>query len=270
MFKALMGGGRSSSASDVRSKSSRRKSEKSDKSDTKSISSRKSSRGDDRDRGLGDLSSYSPSESRSRRGPPSLAGESIASTYVTAEPETIDYSNRYIERTPKRRDSDRESKSSRRRERDRSESPEPTRRSNRRGTQDTQDDELDRERERHDRRRTHSGDPYVPPITTNLPSSAPGAQFAAEIGAPGFSQFPMQYDNTMPFAAASPAHAVPYDPHVPQQFPGQFPEQTAAPYRPPNPAGAAADYYGDQGQSVEHQPGVRPNPPVCFPILKRT
>ncbi|KAJ5977520.1 hypothetical protein N7501_000862 [Penicillium viridicatum] len=268
MFKALMGGGRSSSSSDVRSssKSSRRKSEKPDKSDTRSISSRKSSRGDDRDRGLGDLSSYSPSASRSKRGPPSIAGESIASTYVTAEPEAIDDSDRYyIERTPKRRDSERESKSSRRRDQDRSDSPEREKRRSRRGTQDTLDDDLDRERDRRERRRTQSGDPYVPPISTNMPPSAPGAQFAAEIGAPGFSQFPMQYDAGIPSADHSPAHEVSYDPHVQQQFPGQFPEQVAAPYRPPNPAGAAADYYGDQGESVEHQPGIRPAPPSVLP-----
>ncbi|CRL25186.1 Transcription regulator LuxR, C-terminal [Penicillium camemberti] len=268
MFKALMGGGRSSSSSDVRSssKSSRRKSEKPDKSDTRSISSRKSSRGDDRDRGLGDLSSYSPSASRSKRGPPSIAGESIASTYVTAEPEAIDDSDRYyIERTPKRRDSERESKSSRRRDQDRSDSPEREKRRSRRGTQDTLDDDLDRERDRRERRRTQSGDPYVPPISTSMPPSAPGAQFAAEIGAPGFSQFPMQYDAAIPSTDHSPAHEVPYDPHVQQQFPGQFPEQVAAPYRPPNPAGAAADYYGDQGQSVEHQPGIRPAPPSVLP-----
>ncbi|CAG8919830.1 unnamed protein product [Penicillium nalgiovense] len=266
MFKALMGGGRSSS-SDVRSsKSSRRKSEKHDKSDTRSISSRKSSRGDDRDRGLGDLSSYPPSASRSNRGPPSIAGESIASTYVTAEPEAIDESDRYyIERTPKRRDSERESKSSRRRDQDRSESPEREKRRSRRGTQDTLDDDLDRESDRRDRRRTRSGDSYVPPISTNMPPSAPGAQFAAEIDAPGFSQFPMQYDAGMPSGGHSPAHEAPYDPHVQQQFPGQFPEQAAAPYPPPNPAGAAADYYGDQGQSVEHQPGVRPAPPSVLP-----
>ncbi|KAJ5509059.1 hypothetical protein N7527_011202 [Penicillium freii] len=268
MFKALMGGGRSSSSSDVRSssKSSRRKSEKPDKSDTRSISSRKSSRGDDRDRGLGDLSSYSPSASRSKRGPPSIAGESIASTYVTAEPEAIDDSDRYyIERTPKRRDSERESKSSRRRDQDRSDSPEREKRRSRRGTQDTLDDDLDRERDRRERRRTQSGDPYVPPISTSMLPSAPGAQFAAEIGAPGFSQFPMQYDAGLPSADHSPAHEVSYDPHVQQQFPGQFPEQVAAPYRPPNPAGAAADYYGDQGQSVEHQPGIRPAPPSVLP-----
>ncbi|EXJ86332.1 hypothetical protein A1O3_03283 [Capronia epimyces CBS 606.96] len=42
------------------------------------------------------------------------------------------------------------------------------------------------------------------------------------------------------------------------QFPGAFPATYSKPYRPP---GLAAEYYGDQGDSVASQPGVRPNPP---------
>ena len=43
--------------------------------------------------------------------------------------------------------------------------------------------------------------------------------------------------------------------HVPDQFPGQFPSESAEPYRPPLAAseggpGLAAEYYGDAGQSV--------------------
>ena len=56
------------------------------------------------------------------------------------------------------------------------------------------------------------------------------------------------------------------DPHVSSQFPGQDSTQSSAPYRPAlSPAGGfglAADYYGDQGQSVAHQPGVRTATPV--------
>ncbi|KAJ5438306.1 uncharacterized protein N7458_009304 [Penicillium daleae] len=277
MFKALMGGGRSASTSDARSTTSSSSKTSRRKTDSKSASSRKSSRGDDRDRGLGDLSAYAQSTSGSRRGPPSVAGESVASTYVTAEPDAIEYPDRtVVERTPKRRDSDRDSKSSRRRERDRSESRErEKRRSSRRSGDDTYDDDQDRERERdrRDRSRTYSGDHHVPPISTTMPSSVPGAQFAADIAAPGFSQFPMQNDNAMqpPVTTAgySPGHdtsPAPFDPHVQQQFPGQFPSGTAEPYFPPNnPAGAAADYYGDQGQSVGDQPGVRPQQPAIIP-----
>ena len=42
------------------------------------------------------------------------------------------------------------------------------------------------------------------------------------------------------------------------QFPGAEPLQYTQPYRPP---GQAAVYYGDHGESVQFQPGVRPNPP---------
>lgn len=42
------------------------------------------------------------------------------------------------------------------------------------------------------------------------------------------------------------------------QFPGEIPTTYTQPYRPP---GLAAEYYGDHGESVAFQPGVRPNPP---------
>lgn len=180
---------------------------------------------------------------------------------MTAEPEPINYDDRYLERTPKRRESDRESKSSRHHPRDRSTSPNQGSRS--RGMRHDTDDELDQERHRRDRQRTHSGDPYAPAISTHMPSSAPGAQFPTD-ATPGLSQFPTQHDNAMWPAGHSPEHEN-YDPHVQQQFPGQFPETVAQPYLPPNPAGAAADYYGDQGESVEHQPGVRPARPAILP-----
>jgi hypothetical protein len=55
----------------------------------------------------------------------------------------------------------------------------------------------------------------------------------------------------------------PDDPHAVNQFPGQVPADYSAPYRPPSAAneggpGLASDYYGDQGQSVYEQPGIRP------------
>ncbi|KAI9679699.1 MAG: hypothetical protein M1822_007305 [Bathelium mastoideum] len=56
------------------------------------------------------------------------------------------------------------------------------------------------------------------------------------------------------------------DSHVSSQFPGQDPTSFTSPYKPAlNPAGGfglAADYYGDQGQSVANQPGVRISTPV--------
>ncbi|KAL9018777.1 MAG: hypothetical protein Q9185_003931 [Variospora sp. 1 TL-2023] len=54
--------------------------------------------------------------------------------------------------------------------------------------------------------------------------------------------------------------------HVQHQFPGQFPASSATPYRPPLAAseggpGLAAEYYGDAGQSVAEQPGIRTHSP---------
>ncbi|KAI9725118.1 MAG: hypothetical protein M1828_003460 [Chrysothrix sp. TS-e1954] len=51
---------------------------------------------------------------------------------------------------------------------------------------------------------------------------------------------------------------------VPNQFPGQTPQDFSLPYRPApsDSLGAAADYYGDQGESVGHQPGIRPATPI--------
>ena len=48
------------------------------------------------------------------------------------------------------------------------------------------------------------------------------------------------------------------DPHIAHQFPGM----SMSAGTPLNPYGAAADFYGDQGQSVQYQPGVRPDTPL--------
>ncbi|KAI9800117.1 MAG: hypothetical protein M1833_003444 [Piccolia ochrophora] len=67
------------------------------------------------------------------------------------------------------------------------------------------------------------------------------------------------------YSQAAPVVASPSS-HVVDQFPGQFPQQSTEPYRPPLAAneggpGLAAEYYGDLGQSVADQPGVRPHRP---------
>lgn len=260
MWKALMGGGRSSSdlrsstgsssgkkkssSSSVSSSSSRRK-----KTDSSSKSSKaSSSRGDDRDRGLGDLSTYPSSSSGRRRYASSAAGDSVASG----------------SRSARRRDREPEPES------DPEPEPEPIPRA--------LDDDSEDDRKKN-RRRTQPGDPgYLPPLATGALPATTTNQFAADIASPGFSQFPMQHDNnpnydntpgplppSMMPSPHDPNSPATYDPHVPQQFPGQFPAFSAEPYRPTNPAGEAADYYGDQGQSIQDQPGVRPNPPAIIP-----
>ena len=52
--------------------------------------------------------------------------------------------------------------------------------------------------------------------------------------------------------------------HIPNQFPDQTPLNYSIPYLPnrTDSYGAAADYYGDTGESVHHQPGVRAHTPL--------
>ncbi|KAL2005334.1 hypothetical protein VTN00DRAFT_2545 [Thermoascus crustaceus] len=142
--------------------------------------------------------------------------------------------------------------------------------------------------------------PYIGQPGSGAPSPmvSPLPNFDPRVHQQFPGQFPMQYDGSVP-AAGGPNPVAPpspnFDPHVHQQFPGQFPPhvgQPAAgapspvvplspnlnpgvqqqfpgqlppyvgqPPRPHNPAGEAADYYGDHGESVLTQPGVRPNPP---------
>ncbi|KAL4735736.1 hypothetical protein BDV11DRAFT_195360 [Aspergillus similis] len=278
MFKALMGGGRSSS--DVRSSTSsssksgsRRKSSHGHRSSASSTVSRKSSsRGDDRDRGLGDLSAYPAAGSRSRsvRYAESAAGESVASSYATARPNNDSVDHVYIEREPKRRESEYNEREGRERDshryrddrdrdRDRDTDYERDRRKARPDREHSGERDRDSRRRERERERAYPGDNYYPPVASGA-VPAPFDPVQATQGPP----FPTNPVSVPPAAPAAPTPTI-YDPHVQQQFPGQFPTSYAEPYRPPNPAGEAADYYNDQGQSVQEQPGVRPKPPLVIP-----
>ena len=89
---------------------------------------------------------------------------------------------------------------------------------------------------------------------------------AEEEGARRGAAFPGQYDRaTSGLNNVTPEHPA-MSSHVQDQFPGQFPTQSSAPYRPPLAAseggpGLAAEYYGDDGQSVVEQPGNRIDTP---------
>ena len=93
-----------------------------------------------------------------------------------------------------------------------------------------------------------------------------GAAISGEVASSGFSPFPGQYDRAVPgLNNVTPEHPA-MSSHVQDQFPGQFPTQSSAPYRPPLAAseggpGLAAEYYGDDGQSVAEQPGNRTDTP---------
>ena len=90
--------------------------------------------------------------------------------------------------------------------------------------------------------------------------------FPDHISSSGFTQLPGQYDGAMPAPSGATNEHPAMSSHVQDQFPGQFPTQSSAPYRPPLAAseggpGLAAEYYGDAGQSVAEQPGNRANTP---------
>ncbi|EYE97358.1 uncharacterized protein EURHEDRAFT_375938, partial [Aspergillus ruber CBS 135680] len=262
MFKGLMRRSSSSSTPDGRNQSSSSGKKSSGiwrkKTDSKS---KVTSRGDDRDRSLGDLPTDSAPPSSGRRSyEPSVASEPVPNV-------------------------DRDARGARRRDRERSSSPEPVPRRLNGNQSRSRDDSANEESNRwRESQRWPSGDVSLPPLDTGAAHTT-SDQFAADIASPGFSQFPMQYDNNYNYESpnynnpvsippplmpshpdSSPISPATFDPHVPQQFLGQFPDNTAEPYHPyNNPAGEAADYYGDQGQSVQNQPGVRPNPPLVIP-----
>lgn len=103
--------------------------------------------------------------------------------------------------------------------------------------------------------------------STRAPTQASGS-FSAQVGRAGFMQFPGQYDGPPGFMGG-PVSATRISDHVTDQFPGQFPINSTAPYRPPlgkseGGPGLAAEYYGDDGQSVAEQPGVRPHRPAVI------
>ncbi|KAF4554635.1 Hypothetical protein D9617_4g003900 [Elsinoe fawcettii] len=89
--------------------------------------------------------------------------------------------------------------------------------------------------------------------------------FASDMRKPGFDEFPGQYDQPYGLPQSAPR---PLSPHIQSQFPGQFPTDyshnafgNSGKTTSEGGYGLAADYYGDQGQSVGMQPGVRPPSP---------
>lgn len=104
--------------------------------------------------------------------------------------------------------------------------------------------------------------------TIRAPTQASGS-FSAQVGSAGFVQFPGQYDDPSGFMGRPLVSKSRISDHVPDQFPGQFPINSTAPYRPPlgkseGGPGLAAEYYGDAGQSVAEQPGIRPHRPAVI------
>ncbi|KAL2039684.1 hypothetical protein N7G274_007543 [Stereocaulon virgatum] len=235
-----------------------------------------SSRGDDRDRGFNPTSTSYSSTSRSPY--PGTAPASVASSYATATGKTDDqpYIPPGLERNASLTDQMPKSKSSRgQRDEDYDRDPRTERRrgdskDDRRDSRDQDDQEREKrgKREKKDRDRardrgpSRSGNGYEDGIGI---SRGP-ADFPDQVGSAGFSQFPGQYDGALPGSTSAAADYPGMSSHVQDQFPGQFPTQSTAPYRPPlataeGGPGLAAEYYGDAGESVAEQPGYRKHSP---------
>ncbi len=227
-----------------------------------------SSRADDRDpRGFNPSSTSYSSTTRGQY--PGAASASIASSYATASGNTngepyvapdlvrnaslADQMPRSsLSRSSRDQDEAREVKGKKRDKTERSDNRDP-------------DIERRQKRDKRDKkveglRKSRNG------LDEEIETSRGPDDFPDQVASTGFSQFPGQYDG----AISGPIGATPEHPvmssHVQDQFPGQFPTQTSAPYRPPLAAseggpGLAAEYYGDDGQSVAEQPGNRVNTP---------
>ncbi len=241
------------------------------------------SRGDDRDRGFNPTSTSYSTTSRSRY--PGTASASIASSYATASgknddeqyvPPSLERNASLAEQMPKSKSSrsgrDQDGDQDYRSERKTGERKDGQKNNRDRGDQrrDLQDksDKKDRDRAK-DRGLSTS----AIGVDEGVESSRGPADFPNQVGSAGFSQFPGQYDGGIPGAVPGvipgPSNGTGHpamSSHIQDQFPGQFPVQSAAPYRPPIAAseggpGLAAEYYGDAGESVAEQPGFRKHSP---------
>ena len=265
---------RSRSGSVISSNSNKKSSSKGDDQPSKS-SKKNTSRGDNRERGFTPTSSSYSSTTQSAF--PGTANASVATSSRNHDdqpyvPAGLVRNDSLVDRMPKTRSS-REERDERDNERD------SDLRSERRKTKDGDEEGNERgherrgkgdKRDRDDRirkkRSSQSGkneDGYRGNV--GIETTRGPADFPDQVGAAGFTQFPGQYEVSIPHPDDSAAEH-PMSSHVQDQFPGQFPVQSTAPYRPPiaineGGPGLAAEYYGDAGESVAEQPGNRANTP---------
>ena len=235
-----------------------------------------SSRGDDRDRGFNPTSTSYSSTSRSPY--PGTASASVASSYATASGRNDDnkpYVTPGLVRNASLADQMPKSRSSRssreaggdlesRTEREKTE----------RKVEDLEEkDRSERKREKREKRDRRDKDTGFSRSDSGLGESNGMSRGPADspdqVSSSSFSQFPGQYDGTIPGSSNALSDHPAMSSHVQDQFPGQFPTQTTEPYRPPVAAseggpGLAAEYYGDAGQSVHEQPGFRKNSPFMI------
>lgn len=117
------------------------------------------------------------------------------------------------------------------------------------------------------RRQDSASGKYDPIGGSNAETSRGPGDFTGQIAGSAITQFPGQYEGAPQGSfTAPPSHHEAASSHVQDQFPGQFPAESSAPYSPPLASaeggpGLAAEYYGDTGQSVADQPGYRKHSP---------
>ncbi|CAO1597466.1 hypothetical protein XANCAGTX0491_001273 [Xanthoria calcicola] len=271
---------KSSTSENLRKHDSQRSTPRRADSQKSTESSRKATRSEEHDRGFNPTSTSYSSTTQNRY--PGTASASIASSHATAFnhptneahwPPGLVRNASLADRIPKTLPDDDQpavslvsgSKAGTDKD-DSATMEERRRRKQRRGTREK--DEDGRESKSHrEKNRRNSAKGNERAITTDevaystsqrtdeLPTNSSGVS--------GSSAFVGQHDPRPEYADGQ---ALAQSSHVQDQFPGQFPAQTATPYRPPLAAreggpGLAAEYYGDAGQSVIDQPGVRIHSP---------
>ena len=232
-------------------KSKRRSSESSKKAST---------RGDDRERGFNPTSTSYSSTTRSAF--PNTAPASVASSHAYASSKTQDVpceapnlirnaslaDSMPKSRTERSRRDEEERGAERRRERSSSREKTEARERRRKGGPPRRKSETDRGLPRAEAGFDGATDEHTRGV------------FEDQISAPGFAPFPGQ--TTGGFVGGPPSRLTAVSSRPVDQFPGQMHEPTIDPARKPlainqGGPGLAADYYGDAGQSVSQQPGVR-------------
>ncbi|KAI9738777.1 MAG: hypothetical protein M1834_008284 [Cirrosporium novae-zelandiae] len=250
-------------------------------------STRKSSRGDDRGKGFQPRSTSYSSTSKSR---PGASAPSIASSYMTTgslhdtdintapnivrNPSEVDrLPQSSSKRDDRPRDTDRESQSSRRR--DRSSSRERMRdwrddrdedKRDKRDKSYRRDREREKERDRDRPTSKGSMDRYIEYGDGAIRAADGNGRPSTGYSSSSLTQPPGQYDGGLYESSSRLSQpSARFSPRIEDQFPGQFPPSPAELYLPlaenGSSHGEASNYYGDHGQSVYDQPGVRPQPP---------
>ncbi|KAK7532883.1 uncharacterized protein J3D65DRAFT_59025 [Phyllosticta citribraziliensis] len=263
--------------SDTSSQDGRRKDQR---RRTGSVASSHASRNPTR---LEDRSDYPPTlSSRGTTYPPPPSSASIAS-YATApdrrstmdhdvrSERTAAYDDREDDprstRTDRRRDDEsRSERSSKHRERstsrDRKRDRDDTEREHKKkGKKDTKDGKERREKDEPSKKSTHKSRARASSKADDSIVDEPVRPRAGDSLQRGDSYTSQTAYQPFKYATESapttPAERL--DAHVGGQFPGQNPSKYAGAYRPP--LGEATSYYGDQGESVTYQPGVRVEDP---------